>query len=135
MLFMGQVEPHKGVVWLAEHLAELERLLARQVSLAVAGSGSALSLVQQHGGSRLSYLGMVPRESVATAMAAHDVVVVPSLCYENAPTVIVEARAVGTPVVASRIGGAPELVAKPSRCFGPGDVASLANCLAQLPQG
>jgi glycosyltransferase involved in cell wall biosynthesis len=39
-----------------------------------------------------------------------DAVVVPSLCYENSPTVIYESFLAGVPVVASNIGGVGELV-------------------------
>ena len=39
-----------------------------------------------------------------------DVLVVPSIWYENAPLVIQEAFLSRTPVIASRIGGIPELV-------------------------
>ena len=37
-------------------------------------------------------------------------VVVPSRCYEGQPRIILEAFAAGVPVIASRIGGLPELV-------------------------
>jgi glycosyltransferase involved in cell wall biosynthesis len=45
-------------------------------------------------------------------MRAADVVVVPSLLYENSPTVVIEALSLGRPVSVSDIGGAAELVKK-----------------------
>ena len=39
-----------------------------------------------------------------------DYLIVPSLCYENSPTVIYEAFSIGLPVIASKIGGVSELV-------------------------
>ena len=43
-------------------------------------------------------------------MSKARLVVVPSLCYENAPTVIMEVLSLGTSIVASNIGGIPELI-------------------------
>ena len=39
-----------------------------------------------------------------------DVLLVPSLCYENSPTVIYELLALGVPVLAADIGGVAELI-------------------------
>jgi glycosyltransferase involved in cell wall biosynthesis len=43
-------------------------------------------------------------------MAKADVLVVPSLCYENSPTVIYESLGMGMPVLAADIGGVAELI-------------------------
>lgn len=134
LLFVGQVERHKGVVWLVRSLQAVERELGRPVRLTVAGTGRALAEVAAAGSARVRCVGQVPSSAVLELMAEHDVVVVPSLCYENAPTVILEARASGTPVVVSRVGGAPELALGESRCFTPGNEAALVACLRQLPR-
>jgi len=52
--------------------------------------------------------------------------VVPSLCYENQPTVILEAQQVGLPVIASNIGGIPEMIDE-KFLFKAGDRESLKN--------
>jgi GT2 family glycosyltransferase/glycosyltransferase involved in cell wall biosynthesis len=57
------------------------------------------------------YHGPIDHEAVPAALAAVDVLVVPSIWIENAPFVIKEAFAAGVPVVASRLGGMAELVA------------------------
>jgi len=54
--------------------------------------------------------GMVPNEEVGRVLADTDVVVVPSLWYENSPVVIQEAFAAGVPVIASRLGALAEKV-------------------------
>ena len=63
-----------------------------------------------------------------------DVIVVPSLWYENRPTVIVEAQATGTPVVATRLGGMAELIKHNENglLFKAGSVKSLTEQLQRL---
>ena len=63
-----------------------------------------------------------------------DVVVVPSVCLENQPSVIAEAFAEGRPVVASRIGGIPEMFedGRGGWLLPPGDAGALRACLARL---
>jgi len=43
-------------------------------------------------------------------MRRSDCLVVPSFCYENSPTTIYEANKIGLSVIASRLGGIPELI-------------------------
>ncbi|SEF83892.1 glycosyltransferase family 4 protein [Algoriphagus boritolerans] len=58
--------------------------------------------------SRVSYLGF--RDDIPKVMAALDVFVLPSILPDSFPTVILEAMAAGKPVVATRSGGASEMV-------------------------
>jgi GT2 family glycosyltransferase/glycosyltransferase involved in cell wall biosynthesis len=78
--------------------------------------------------------GSVPHEQIAEALASIDVLVVPSIWPENAPLVIQEAFLAGVPVVASRIGGIPEMVAdgKNGLLFRAGDSEDLSRALARL---
>ena len=55
----------------------------------------------------------------------------PSRYHEFAPYSALEAMAAGVPVVASRLGGLPELI-EPSRCVPPGDAEALARRLRAL---
>lgn len=109
--FAGQVEGHKGIVLLFEAFARL-RAMFPDITLQVIGDGSVLPMLKR--ASRevrtLILRGRLDARGVATAIAHADVVVVPSLCAENQPSVILEAYAAGVPVVASRTGGIPELV-------------------------
>lgn len=67
-------------------------------------------------------------------MQSLDVIIVPSICYENSPTVILEAFAHQTPVVASDFAGMAELVQHEQNGlrFALGDAASLAGQLKRL---
>lgn len=67
-------------------------------------------------------------------LADTDVVVVPSIWYENEPLVILEAFASRTPVVATNLGGMRELVrdGENGLLFPRGDAEALAGCLTRL---
>jgi glycosyltransferase involved in cell wall biosynthesis len=78
--------------------------------------------------------GPLAHADVPRALASLDVLVVPSIWPENSPLVIHEAFLAGVPVVASRIGGIPELVTDGVNglLFSAGDVDGLARTLARL---
>src|SRR5262249_42784933 len=78
--------------------------------------------------------GAIPHDFVPQALASIDVLVVPSIWAENSPLVIGEAFLAGLPVVASRIGGIPEIVAdgRNGLLFEPGDASDLARSLTRL---
>lgn len=78
--------------------------------------------------------GPVPHEAVPQVMSGIDVLVVPSIWPENSPKVILEALLSGAPVVASRIGGIPEVVLHEQNglLFEPGDVEGLAHTIRRL---
>src|SRR5262245_47447410 len=78
--------------------------------------------------------GPIAHDAVASALAAIDVLVVPSIWPENSPLVIYEAFLAGVPVVASRIGGIPELVTDGENglLFNPGDAGDLRRALDRL---
>ena len=78
--------------------------------------------------------GAIAHEQVPEALASIDVLVVPSIWPENAPLVIQEAFLAGIPVVASRIGGIPEMVTdgKNGLLFRAGDVDDLSRTFVRL---
>jgi glycosyltransferase involved in cell wall biosynthesis len=83
---------------------------------------------------RIAVLPPYERDAVADAMASIDVLVVPSMWHENAPFVVLEARAAGLPVLASRFGGLAEVVRDgvDGELFAPGDAADLALRMQRL---
>ena len=73
----------------------------------------------------------VPSADVPARLAAYDALLCPSIWFENGPTVALEAMAVGTPVIGSRIGNLAEtIVDGVNGCLvPPGDVDAWANAL------
>jgi glycosyltransferase involved in cell wall biosynthesis len=85
---------------------------------------------------RVRFLGARPRKEVLGLMAAADAVVLTS-AWENFPHGLVEALAMGTPVVATRVGGVPEIVADGENglLVPPGDPAAFADAVNRLLEG
>ena len=82
----------------------------------------------------IKFAGPYPNRSVGQVLGGLDVIVVPSVWYENRPTVIVEAHATRTPVIAAQLGGMAELIKHDENglLFKAGDVESLAAHLQRL---
>ncbi|MBZ0153170.1 MAG: glycosyltransferase [Planctomycetes bacterium] len=80
---------------------------------------------------RIEFCGPFGPDRLSDVMAATDVLVVPSLWYENTPFVMLEALAAGVPVAASALGGMTELIEEGQNgfVFPPGDAAALAQLI------
>lgn len=131
-LFAGQLEPHKGILFLLHVLNTLEV----PFELHIAGDGSLRREIEERcmRDARLIFHGFVALDPMLKLIATVDAVIVPSLCYENSPTIIYESFAVGTPVIASRLGGIPELIVegKNGYTFEPGNEESFLNALRHI---
>jgi glycosyltransferase involved in cell wall biosynthesis len=83
---------------------------------------------------RVTYHGFVSLNNLVKLLEHTDAVVLPSICYENSPTVIYEAFLIGVPVIASRIGGIPELIrdGETGLLVTPGSVEELADAMRRI---
>lgn len=101
--FAGRLSKEKGV----QLIAEAARLMP-DVRFMVAGSGELEP--ELRGIPNLTLTGFLTGTQLQLLMARARVVAVPSICYENCPLSILEAHALGTPVVTVDTGGMAELV-------------------------
>lgn len=108
-IYVGQIETHKGV---ADLVRAFRQLTDENVQLHIVGGGSQLKLIQQlaDADKRIKMYGRIDRKELPLLFSKMNMTVVPSLCYENSPTVIFESFACGVPVLASNIEGIAELI-------------------------
>ena len=125
LLYVGRLSPEKGVQVLADAVAPLATGCVR-----VIGSGPSTGLLAHCGAVQL--LGQQPAETVIKHMAGSVALVFPSISNETFGLVIIEAFSVGTPVIASRLGAALDLVIDGHNglLVEPGDAADLRSKLA-----
>jgi glycosyltransferase involved in cell wall biosynthesis len=103
-LFAGRLSPEKGLATLLElDWPALGRLV-------VAGDGPQLEELERRPRAGVELVGELPPDELSKLLAGARALLVPSLWYEGAPRAVLEAFAAAVPVVASRIGGLPELV-------------------------
>jgi teichuronic acid biosynthesis glycosyltransferase TuaC len=114
-LYVGNLKPEKGIVDLVQ---AWEAVLQRvpDATLAIVGGGpyrSELETAIKRYGERVKLLGPQPLERVPVWMAACDVLTLPSH-NEGTPNVVLEALASGRRVVATSVGGIPDLITGPT---------------------
>jgi glycosyltransferase involved in cell wall biosynthesis len=133
LAFAGRITKQKSLGVALDALARVE-----DVSLLVAGDGPDLPDVRLRAAQlgldgRVRFLGPVGRDEVLELFRAADASLLTS-SWENFPHTVVEALAVGTPVIATRVGGVPELVrdGENGLLVPPGDVDAVASAVRRL---
>ncbi len=109
LAFAGRITKQKALEVALDALGRVDG-----VALAIAGDGPDLPDIRRRVaelglGGRVRFLGPLNRDGVLTLFRAADALLLTS-SWENFPHTVVEALAVGTPVIATRVGGVPELV-------------------------
>ncbi len=109
LLFLGQLEPHKGALWAARVLHEAG---AGAWTLDVVGAGGDRPALEAlaTADARIRVHGPLTGAALDERWQHTDALIVPSRCLENAPLVIFEAAARRVPVIAADVGGIPEFV-------------------------
>ena len=142
--FFGQISPLKGVPLLLRAARRLAELGMSSIVIDIFGDYSnqpqevqaALAAALRDCGHNVVYRGTYRNAEVVGLMQSVDVVVVPSIWWENSPVVIQEALRSRRPVVCSDIGGMAEKV-RPGLDglhFRAGDAVSLAQVLIRLSE-
>ena len=137
--FVGTLAPHKGPDLLLEAWSHLTDDARAGATLDLYGPSrhndafrDELARTAARVGANLA--GELARDEVARALCDLDLLVVPSIWFENAPLVIHEALATRTPLLVARIGGMAELVeeGRSGYLFEVGDAEDLARHLREL---
>jgi glycosyltransferase involved in cell wall biosynthesis len=107
-LFVGRLSEEKGV----STLLAAWKQLAAEIPLKIVGDGPLAEIVKSatKESRGIEWLGRVSRDQVAALMQRAVLLIFPSVWYEGFPMSIVEAFAVGLPVVASDLGAMSSLV-------------------------
>jgi len=133
ILYVGKLSWEKGIKTFVESLKFVPSIQAR-----IIGDGPQLNemkkLASEYGLANVDFLGKQAKEDLARIMSEALFVVVPSEWNEPSGLVIYEAFASGKPVIASRVGGIPELVENEVNglLFQPGNARELASKIEYL---
>jgi glycosyltransferase involved in cell wall biosynthesis len=150
ILFAGAITPEKGVIHLANAFSRLSDNYSR-IHLVFAGAsnlwGSRISssIHTEYNNSirkilnynskkcRAHFLGKINSKDLPLIYQTSDIVVIPSVCNEACPLVVLEAMACGKPVIASNVGGLPEIVSTENGILvEAGNVAELQAAIVKL---
>jgi glycosyltransferase involved in cell wall biosynthesis len=130
-LFVGKLEPLKGIDTL---LDAAPRVPQCDIVLVGACDDPDVRARLHRLPANVRYLGPKTRTDILALLADARALVMPSIWYENQPMAILEAFASGVPVIGSRLGGIPELVAHGDRgiLVQAGNAIELADAIAEL---
>jgi glycosyltransferase involved in cell wall biosynthesis len=137
ILFVGNLLPVKGLDVLVQALALLGGAGVK-FQCAIVGQGPLKAPIQKRLqalglGARVRFVGACSMAQLPQWYHAADLLVLPSRS-EGVPNVLLEARACGTPFVASNVGGIPE-ISDPACLVPPGDAPALARRMQEFLAG
>lgn len=134
-LFIGHITENKGPQVLVNAFKKLKNSEAK---LHIIGKGPYLEFIKKisKDDQRIFCHGFVEKEKLEEIFDRCSYVTVPSIWYENHPLVLNEVMARGLPVIASKIGGIPEIVKDGYNgfLFEPGDSSSLGDIIGKAIQ-
>lgn len=133
ILYIGRLSAEKGVETLFRALSLLGGIV-----LKVAGSGPEEERLKSEAhkldGAQVQFLGHISGRDKQRVIAEALCTVVPSEWYENFPVAVLESMSLGTPVVASKMGGLPDMIEHGvnGMLFEAGNYVDLANCIQTI---
>lgn len=125
-LYFGRLDREKGIHTLIEAFSNNEEL-----KLKIIGDGELSGYLQKNKFPNIEFLGFKDWVALKEYLINASFIIVPSECYENNPMTIIESYSLGKPVIASNIGGIPEIVLhdKTGYIFEPKNVNELSDIL------
>ncbi len=132
-VYCGRISREKGLATL------IRAAVAVGSRLLVAGIGPELEAARTLSAqlkANVTFLGFLSGDALHEVVRGARAVVLPSEWYENAPLSLLEAYALGKPIIGARIGGIPELVREDETglAFDSGDEVSLAAALSSMTE-
>lgn len=133
VIFMGRLSGEKGLMTLLRAFRQTNK-----IKLKVAGKGNLEGVLKEYCNknnlSSVEFIGFIAGDEKLKLLQKARFSIVPSEWYENFPMSVLESFSIGTPVIASRIGGLPELIedGKNGLLFKPGNPDDLAEKINYL---
>lgn len=130
-LYVGRLSPEKGL----ETLIRAAALAGQRVNLVGTGPmENRLRALAAETGADIRFLGFRTGAALHDAIRRCRALVLPSTWYENAPISVIEAYALGRPVIGTRIGGLPEMIreGQTGTIVPAGDCEALAAALVRF---
>lgn len=127
-VYIGRLTVEKGLHTLLRGWQSLD------LPLTVAGDGPLRNELEAAAPPNVRFVGRIPREDIAALLCSAEMLIVPSINYENFPMTVVEAFSTATPIVASRIGALRTIVkdGMTGRLFAAGNPDDLARVVDEL---
>jgi glycosyltransferase involved in cell wall biosynthesis len=140
LIYVGRWHPVKGIDVLVKAVKTIPPGIPLTLSIYGVGREDEEQAYATHvwrlagGDPRIKVEPAVPHEQLSSAMERASALAVPSLCLETGPLVALEAKAVGLPIIGSRLGGIAELVREPEDglLVPPGDVNAWAAAIITM---
>jgi glycosyltransferase involved in cell wall biosynthesis len=129
-LFLGRLSREKGIQNL------IKAAISANAKLKIVGTGPLMDIVLNYRSDNIEYLGYKEGKDLWNFVQNASFIIVPSECYENNPLTVIEAYANGKPVIASEIGGIPEIIieGQTGYLFKMGDVNELSKTIIKASQ-
>ncbi|MCM1251790.1 MAG: glycosyltransferase family 4 protein [Clostridium sp.] len=127
VLYFGRFSKEKGIETLLQVCKSLP-----QIPFVFAGTGPYMKEVSQI--SNIKNVGFIRGEALQKLIAGAVFSLYPSQCHENCPFSVMESQLYGTPMIASRLGGIPELLTDgvTGELFEAGNAEELAEKVVRL---
>ena len=103
-LYVGRLSEEKGIDLLLDAWSKCE------LPLKIVGDGPLKKTVEQNQIKSGEFLGVKDKVEVLDLIKNAEFVIMPSICYEGFPMVLVEAFACGTPALVARLGSMQEII-------------------------
>lgn len=140
MLYVGNLKREKGLIDLSEAIAKLPSALAAKLRVRLMGVGDTpenercvREAFADFAPGQVEFLGLQAGDEKWRTFGEADILVLPSHS-EDFPLTILEAMALGLPVISTRVGAIPELISdgQEGRLVSPGNTAELMQAIGEL---